>query len=754
MLRDQPWLVTADSSEVLVWDMERETLRAILSGGDGAEVVGACTSESGDWLATVHVPGGRLGQTVGRESTLRVWDLRNGGLPRVLHEDSGDAYACEVSPDGRWLVSHHGDHRAFFWDVADWKLAGVITGQADSVFKGVQAATSYAADGSWFALANADGSIGLWDPATRARLHLLAGSRVQAVALDAPWDSSWLASLDRSGIRIWDTRQGTLIRAVAAPTEGCGGMVADPRGRWVAASFGPDSVRIIPVRRGRQHAYGRRTGGWITRRLPAAPGAWDTAGARCRTYRDGTRIVSVTALETTSHGGNLIHSRYVFSSWDTDTGTRVAGPTSRPGELPQLAVHANGKWAATLSDRSKAQVEFFDPATAVVTGEFGYGYDRIRSAAVDSRWVAVGFESGAVRLYQPDCAVPVTETPVTRAPAGLNGCYAPPHGRWILVWSGRIVIVLDPWSGAVRSEVAGQETGVFVNDLSNSCCFAPDGSWIATLDDNGTVRVWNPETAQQLAQVPGQRGERFAPGRCASADGMVTVDGDGRLRVRDRRAFLLRELAGQGSGKVSRVLPAGRLELAAEDEAAVRVWDLHSGRHLYDLPGEHGAAALAPAPERPEGMLVTIGPAGDVRLRDPASGRLLAMHDADSADSRSDGSRIRAVHPAGDWVAMSDSRGGLAVCVIPAGETRQLSGRSGDQVTACVVSPDGSMLATTRQSGVLVVWDTLTWEQLAAADTERALADACWAPGGDRIYAVGGSGAACFDTTALRSGMR
>jgi hypothetical protein len=85
---------------------------------------------------------------------------------------------------------------------------------------------------------------------------------------------------------------------------------------------------------------------------------------------------------------------------------------------------------------------------------------------------------------------------------------------------------------------------------------------------------------------------------------------------------------------------------------------------------------------------------------------------------------------------------------------RQLSGRSGDQVTACTVSPDGSMLATARQSGVLMVWDTLAWEQLATADTERALTDACWAPGGDRIYAVGGSGAACFDTAGLGSSSR
>src|SRR5262249_1287494 len=40
MYHGQPWLVTTDGSEVLVWDMEREILRAIIGGGDGTEVVG------------------------------------------------------------------------------------------------------------------------------------------------------------------------------------------------------------------------------------------------------------------------------------------------------------------------------------------------------------------------------------------------------------------------------------------------------------------------------------------------------------------------------------------------------------------------------------------------------------------------------------------------------------------------------------------------------------------------------------------
>jgi hypothetical protein len=148
---------------------------------------------------------------------------------------------------------------------------------------------------------------------------------------------------------------------------------------------------------------------------------------------------------------------------------------------------------------------------------------------------------------------------------------------------------------------------------------------------------------------------------------MVTVGRDGRLRVRDRLAFLLGELSGHAMGSVSRACPAGHFALAAEDGVAIHVWDLSSGCHLYDLPGECGAAALPPSRDRPDGLLAAIGPAGDVSLRDPATGQLRATVSAVSPDPRSDASQVRAADPAGNWLVISDDRGSLAVCVIPAG---------------------------------------------------------------------------------------
>jgi WD40 repeat protein len=736
MIREHPWLVTGDGGEILIWDLDLGVLRAIHSGADASEMLAACSPPSGDWLATVQVPGGRMGQRVGNPSTLRIWDLHQGGPPQVLAEDRNGAYDCQLSPDGRWLVSHHCDHRAFFWDTQSWKLAATITGQAASAVSGVRAAACYAPDGSWFALANADGTVGLWDPATRARLHLLTGSHAPVTSLVAPVNSAWIAGLSRGRLRVWDARQGTTIAAVDTSVTGCDGMIADPDGRWVAASFGADAVRVIGVRAGSHQASSlRRTVDRMIRPRPAAPrpDSWGFAGAVCRSDRHGSRILSASAVESRPHDGNMIYSRHVISWWDTATGNRIAGPASRPGDLPHVVLQPDAEWGLAISP---ARVEFFDPTSAQVTAEFGYGRDRIRSMRASRRWLAVGFESGAVRLFQPSAASSAPKA-IRTPPAGLDGCFAPPHGRWILVWSGREALVLDPRSGAIRCRLEGRNTGIFLNKVINACCFAPDGSW-------------DPESGQQQARVPGENGEDFAPGRCLSANRIVTVGRDGQLRVRDHHAFLLGELPGYGMSSPANACPVGRDGLAAEDQAAVHVWDLRDGRPRYNLPGECGAAAQPPSREWPNGLLATIGPVGDVRLRDPATSELRIAVGADSPDPRPDGTQIRAVHPAGNWVAISDDRGRFAVCLVAAREIRELSGGSGDQVIACAASPDGSMLVTARRSGVLVVWDTVTWQQLGTAGTQGALTDACWSPGGDRIYVAGGSGAACFDAAPLR----
>src|SRR5215469_5549213 len=339
-------LATCDETEVLVWDIDRRALVAIHPNDDRAEVMDACAPRSGAWLCTVHVPGGRLGRSVGNTAALKLWDLQAGGAPRTLSEGKDGPSLCELSPDEKWLVVHHANYIVHFWNTATWECSGVISGKSHSGVIRTGTATCYALDGSWFALADADGSIGLWDPETLTLKRMLDGHRSGVSQLAAPDDASWLASTNGRELCIWDTREGTLLARADASDVGCAGLVADPAGRWAAACFGTDSLRIIPVTRQLQRGPAAQLWTPLAR---AARRAIRRAhpeifmGAVCRTAQDGSRILSVSAAE--EKDGNIVWSWHVISCWDTTTGQRISGPTNRPGSLPELALPWNWQWA-------------------------------------------------------------------------------------------------------------------------------------------------------------------------------------------------------------------------------------------------------------------------------------------------------------------------------------------------------------------------------------------------------------------------
>jgi WD40 repeat protein len=171
-----------------------------------------------------------------------------------------------------------------------------------------------------------------------------------------------------------------------------------------------------------------------------------------------------------------------------------------------------------------------------------------------------------------------------------------------------------------------------------------------------------------------------------------------------------------------------------------------AGTHLGDLPGEYGAAPLPLGRTSTHALIATMGATGDIRIRDPFTSRLhTTLAGSAGTDAQRDGSRVRAVHPGGDWLVVSDDHGSLTAWLTADGERKQLSQAYGEFVTACSVTRDGSMLAITRKSGVLHVWESATWQQIATMRADGPLTDCCWSPFGEHIYAVGERGAYCFD---------
>ncbi len=736
-------LATCDQNEVLVWDIDREALVAVHRDHDGDEVMDACGPHSGAWLVTVNVQGGRMGMTVGNKAALKLWDLRAGGAPRTLTESKDGPYGCELSPDEKWLVTHHANHTVHFWNTATWEHAGVISGESDPVVITSGTPTRYAPDGSWFAQADVNGNIGLWDPETLGLRLMLDGHPSGVTNLAVPDDASWLASTDGGEVCIWDTRQGTLLVRVDASGTGCSGLVADPAGRWVAACFGPDALRVIPVTRQLQHDQGTGGGRRWPERLPCvAPGAPEIfVGSVCRASQDGRRVLSVTGMEEEHR--RSVSSWHVVRCWDTATGHRVSGPARRPGGLPTTAMPRSGAWAALVDDY---EIGILDPETTDALAEFDYSPYRVRSVDFGGRTIAAGFESGMVRMYRPGPRSSLVGIS-GRAPADLAGCFAPPHGRSVIAWSGwrsRQAFVLDSSSGAVRHALQGRNTGVFLNQIITSCCHSPDGSWVATADDNGTVRVWDPETGHQLAEAAGQDGEDFLASDCASARWMATVAKGGRLHIRDRRGVRRREI--RLAGPPQSGCAGTDSWLAVEHETSISIWNPLTGAHLRDLPGRFGACPLPAVGGDDVPLLACTTPDGQVTMLNPVTGESYGTFSTPAGlKARDEGVRVRAAHPNLRWVIVSDSFGGLDAWDVRKRALIRVSRGYDTPVVACRVNRDGTMLAVAEQTGLLRVWDTATWRPAARVRTGGPLADCCWSPDATRLYAVGNRGAYCYE---------
>jgi WD40 repeat protein/serine/threonine protein kinase len=145
-----------------------------------------------------------------------------------------DAVVWNVSfsPDGRWLVSTHGDGAIVVWDVKDRKRVANLNGQAAAV-RGV----AWSPDGKQIASASEDESVIIWNADTRQKQSVLLGpaSRLTGVAFSRNGKQVGATGFNRELIT-WDlTEQRPHSYDVHNATY-CIAYSADDR--WIATTTG------------------------------------------------------------------------------------------------------------------------------------------------------------------------------------------------------------------------------------------------------------------------------------------------------------------------------------------------------------------------------------------------------------------------------------------------------------------------------------------------------------------------------------
>ncbi|MFE9103817.1 NB-ARC domain-containing protein [Actinomadura geliboluensis] len=705
-------------------DRPDPALRQTLTGHDGA-VTAVVVAPDGTWLASA-----------GADGTVRVWDAATGAERRRLRELGGAAVALAVTRDGA-LLAAASHRRVQLWDAATGEPHGTVTSPLDGfgalafgagrdlairagdrlsrcdaearrVLRrsprraGETAGLAFSLDGTVLAEAwnpplrrsrrygtlQREGVVRVWDPAGWRPVTELRGHEDVVTAVAAAPGGTWLASAGADmAVRLWDLRTGEPGHVLTGHPGPVAAVAVAPDGTWLATG-GDETVRLWDAGTGAVRAVLTGHRRVVTGVAIAPDGAWLASASR-----DGTvRIWDAAADRSRVREVGTAPARM---SW------RAAASRLRVA----AAADPRGAWLAVVDDREIMIVDVAGRSVARRLGGHRWGADAL-AAAPDGRWLASATGTDRTLVLWD------TGTWERVASIGLDGgpeaMAVGPGGDWIAVVLGTDVQIVETASGRVTARIAQPD--------ARAVAAAPDGAWLATAGEEGTIRVWDPATGTELRRSGGHARRISALAAAPDGSWLASVGDDPIVMMWDpATGELLRTLSGApGALHALAVAPDGSWLAAAGDDGVVRVWETATGALCAALviPGRDAlsyrriAALAVPA----DGGWIAAAAVRQGRVWDTAPVAALVARAAARPDGGAGGAgdghapAAVAFAPGGSWLATGGGDGTLRILDPASGETTVLAGHTGG-IEAVAVAPDGARIATAGADRTVRLWD-------------------------------------------------
>ena len=276
--------------------------------------------------------------------------------------------------------------------------------------------------------------------------------------------------------------------------------------------------------------------------------------------------------------------------------------------------------------------------------------------------------------------------------------------------------VLPEAEDALRRAIQASRVELTLNghrDIVWWSVFSPDGSRIATASADGTAKVWDANTGEELFTLTGHTGGIYCIAFSPNGTLLVTGSVDTTARLWDAHTGQeLQAFEGHIGEVFSAIFSPDGTRLATADTAGVaKLWDIQTGQQLLTMREESVSAIINQLGFSPDGKRLVMacedGEMGWASIWDAVTGEKLIRLSGHTIQVRS-----AAFSPDGRSLATASADRTIKIWDASDGtELRTIYGHT-DVLSIVAFSPDSQKIVSAGWDRQIKIWDPATGEQL------------------------------------------
>jgi len=197
--------------------------------------------ETNAWITSIAFsPDGHTLASGSSDTTVKLWNVEDQQLLRLLEGQTSPVYSVTFSPDGTILASGSGDNAVRLWNVETGELLRTLEGHTSSVVS-----VAFDPNGRTLASGSWDNSIRLWDVESGVLVQKLEGHSMYVSSIAYSPDGRLLASGSWDDtVRLWDVDSGDSVYSLSGHTNNVSSIAFSQDGRLIASGSWDHTLRM------------------------------------------------------------------------------------------------------------------------------------------------------------------------------------------------------------------------------------------------------------------------------------------------------------------------------------------------------------------------------------------------------------------------------------------------------------------------------------------------------------------------------